>query len=169
MIRRFLLAMTLITLCQFSFANVLEKGKDYLFIQSANKAEIKATKVDNTYLLVLKNVSPYIIYFTNRPNRDTGHMPLEQFVSDWKKGADSFAKDQPNAGLEGIKFEGMKHGLNAVNYTFILSNPIYDKKDKTFTYTAKTLNGEAALKPADLGKLRHPVIFIDGVCYGCIG
>lgn len=152
-------------LSQVSFANVqLENGKTYLFIQTSNKAEIKKTNTPGTYTIKLSDVSPYVAYFTDRPNRETGQMPITQFLAEWSKGNDSFAKDKPNAAIEGV--QSLISKGNLVNYVVALSQPVYDEKHKTLTYTAQTLKGEKELANSTLF---HSVIFIDGICYGCIG
>ena len=64
-----------------------------LFVQTANGA----TLVDG--MLKLNNVSPATLFFSDRPDRITGHEPTEGFVADWGTGDDSFKANPPNATL----------------------------------------------------------------------
>lgn len=154
---------------QMTLASTNKNDKEYLFVQTAKKAEIKATQTDRTYTLTFKDISPYVVYFTDRPNRETGHLSMQEYLTTWKNGADTFAKSAPNAALEGVKFAGIKNGMEAVSYTFALSQPVYNEKANTLAYTVTLLSGEKVLTKEQLGKMRRPVLFIDGICYGCIG
>ena len=66
---------------------------DLLFVQSAHGAEMTGGE------LRLKGVSPTTIFFSDRPERITGHEPTDDFVSDWGEGDDSFQVIPPNATL----------------------------------------------------------------------
>lgn len=64
-----------------------------LFVQTANGA----TLADG--VLRLNKVSPSTLFFSDRPDRITGHEPTEDFVADWGIGDDSFKTNPPNATL----------------------------------------------------------------------
>jgi hypothetical protein len=49
--------------------------------------------------LTLKGIAPTTLYFSDRPERITGHVPTEEFLDSWGEGDDSFAGDPPNAVL----------------------------------------------------------------------
>jgi hypothetical protein len=49
--------------------------------------------------LTLNGITPTILYFSDRPQRITGHVPMEEFYDSWGEGEDSFASDPPNAVL----------------------------------------------------------------------
>ena len=49
--------------------------------------------------LTLKGIGPTTLYFSDRPNRITGHITSEEFFDSWGEGDDSFASDPPNAVL----------------------------------------------------------------------
>lgn len=66
---------------------------ELLFVQSA-----RAASLDNG-VLTLSDVHEATLFFTDRPERITGHEPTEDFVYNWDKGDDSFADDPPNATL----------------------------------------------------------------------
>jgi hypothetical protein len=49
--------------------------------------------------LTLNGIAPTTLYFSDRPQRITGHIPTEEFFDSWGEGDDSFASDPPNAVL----------------------------------------------------------------------
>ena len=49
--------------------------------------------------LTLNGIAPTTLYFSDRPNRITGHITSEEFFDSWGEGDDSFASDPPNAVL----------------------------------------------------------------------
>lgn len=72
-----------------------EESLQLLFVQNAKGAVLGKGR------LVLKEVSPTTIYFSDRPKRIAGHMETADFVLDWQegKGKGSFAEDPPNGAL----------------------------------------------------------------------
>src|SRR5215467_2724327 len=79
----------------------------YLFVQSAAKVKIEPYKEqENSYKVILEGVNPFVAYFSDRPYRIAGNMPVEQFTNLWqKKGNNSFKEDPPNAELIAIQIE----------------------------------------------------------------
>jgi hypothetical protein len=71
-----------------------QSGKvDVLFVQNAKNVSFDQGK------LVLREVNPVTVCFTDRPARMAGHMQTSRFVPLWSQGKDSFLKDNPNATL----------------------------------------------------------------------
>jgi len=66
---------------------------DLLFVQNAQGVTIDKNK------MVMKGVGPTTLWFLDRPERLTGHLPTKEFVPFWSEGPDSFAADPPNATL----------------------------------------------------------------------
>jgi hypothetical protein len=66
---------------------------EYLFVQSAQSATLE------NGVLTLKSVAHSTIYFSDRPERISGHTPTETFVSQWGVGEDNFKSNPPNAAL----------------------------------------------------------------------
>src|SRR5215211_997166 len=64
-----------------------------LFVQTAHRAEHSDGRI------VLRNVSPSTLYFSDRPQRVVGHLHTSEFVGFWDEGDNSFAVDPPNAVL----------------------------------------------------------------------
>jgi len=72
-----------------------EEEVQYLFVQNAKGATMDKEK------LILKDVSPTVIFFSDRPKRIAGHMTIEDFVLDWQEDTskNGFKADPPNAVL----------------------------------------------------------------------
>ena len=82
--------------------------------------------------LTLKDI-PLVIYFSDRPNRISGHISLKKFVKLWGKGTDSFKVDPPNATLSILDESGNR------NAVIEISTPVLIKK--TITFTVDILQG----------------------------
>jgi len=68
------------------------KPAELLFVQQAHRATLAGG------VLTLGEVNPATIFFSDRPQRIVGHVPVGRFVADWGRGgAESFAADPPNA------------------------------------------------------------------------
>ncbi|HAC79150.1 MAG TPA: hypothetical protein DCG06_02560, partial [Deltaproteobacteria bacterium] len=62
-------------------------------------------------------ISPNTGWFTDRPYREAGQIPTEEFLTLWDEGENSFADDPPNA-----DFTCSVNG-EVVNYVLELQNP----------------------------------------------
>ncbi len=47
----------------------------------------------------MSGLGPTIVYFSDRPSRDVGFVTYPEFLGAWKRAANSFASDPPNASL----------------------------------------------------------------------
>ena len=56
--------------------------------------------------LTMSGVSPNSIVFADRPVRAAGHVLTKDFLKEWDEGADSFAKDPPNATISALGADG---------------------------------------------------------------
>jgi hypothetical protein len=72
--------------------------------------------------LMLRFVSEQPGWFTDRPYREAGQIPTEEFVRLWNEGENSFADDPPNAAFT------CEVGDEVVNYVVALSKPEFDRK-----------------------------------------
>jgi hypothetical protein len=84
--------------------------------------------------LTLNGISPTTLYFSDRPQRITGHIPTEEFFDSWGEGDDSFADDPPNAVLS-IFTEEEIHDV-----VVVLSDPTLD--GNRVSYSVDILDGE---------------------------
>lgn len=150
-----------------------KKEAHYLFVQSAGSGTIKKVSKDSdTYQITLNNVSPFVICFTERPNRRTKLVPIKVLLDLWEaKDDESFKKDPPNADINGTeeKKNKNKHATQQepLNYTVTLTEPKYDAVKKTLTYTLTLLPGDPNKNLPDSIDLRNITIFIDDVCVNC--
>jgi len=104
----FTLMLTLVPGLVFA-ENVIDDSKKtgYLFVISGTSGSLDGDT------LTLNGV-PNVIYFSDRPARNAGHLSLRKFVESWNKGSDSFKADPPNATLSVLeKDEAQKCGSRA--------------------------------------------------------
>lgn len=99
-----------------------------LFVQSAHSMAYENGQ------LTLGGIAPTTIIFSDRPDRITGHIPLEEFVDSWGEGDDSFADDPPNAALS-IFTEDEIHDV-----VVVLGNP--QLEGSQLSYSVDILDGE---------------------------
>ncbi len=145
-----------------------DKKVNYLFVQSANRVKIEVNKKHpHTYKITLKNVNPYVTYFSDRPNRETNTMSTEKFIRLWHRKGDNLSKNPPNADLVATQV-GFFSDHKLINFVVELTEPHYDPKAKTLTYIAKPLKG-STLPPIHSVTLHHVFLFIDDVCLSCWG
>ncbi|MFI5323802.1 MAG: hypothetical protein ACHQ6U_09785 [Thermodesulfobacteriota bacterium] len=88
--------------------------------------------------LTLKNVSPMMIFFSDRPERLAGHFPTTHFLRMWNDGKDSFMNDPPNANLSII---GDKKGMIDTDVVVEITNPTLSEKLE-LTYDVHVLDGK---------------------------
>ena len=98
-----------------------------LFVQSADGAELKNGK------LRLKGINRATIFFSDRPDRITGHEPTEDFVYNWGVGDDSFQANPPNATLSIVT------GPQPQEIVLVLKSPVIHRND--LIYDVKVLDG----------------------------
>ncbi len=80
-------------LCNITGCKPDGRSAEFLFVQTADHVTFK----DNT--LTLHGSSPTTLFFSDRPERITGHQGTGIFVENWSDGNNSFASDPPNAAL----------------------------------------------------------------------
>ena len=139
----FTLMLTLIPGLAFA-ENVIDDSKnpEYLFTLAATSGTFEGDT------LTLKDV-PLVVYFTDRPVRESGHFSLEKFIGMWDKGLDSFKDVPPTAELSVYGENGDKHDV------FIISKPMI--KGDTISFKIKELDeGDNIPK-----SFSHATLFID--------
>jgi hypothetical protein len=99
-----------------------------LYVQTASSMSYDNGK------LTLHSLAPTTLFFSDRPDRVTGHVTSQDFVESWGKGRDSFASDPPNAALSIFHPDGVS------DVVVELRNPKLDGGD--LTYTVEILDGE---------------------------
>ena len=78
--------------------------------------------------LTLTDVSPNSIVFADRPIHAAGHVLTAHFIREWDEGADSFAKDPPNATISVFA----KEGDTVKDAVVVLKSPKLQGDDLTF-------------------------------------
>jgi hypothetical protein len=111
-----------------------------LFVQNSTSGTWDGSK------LTLKNVGP-TIFFTDRPQRVTGHMSTTHFMSQWGVGDDNFKADPPNAAFSIYSKDSLDTAVVEI------SKPIFE--GTTLSYEATVLDGKL---PAHFGE---STLFID--------
>ena len=103
------------------------KTVQYLFVQTAHSITSKGE------LLTLHGVGPGTLFFSDRPERITGHGATEEWVKTWSEGEDSFSANPPNATLS------ILGGDEIEDVVVELQNP--QLVGSKLTYTVKVLDG----------------------------
>jgi hypothetical protein len=114
-----------------------------LFVQTAHDVSYDDGK------LTLHTVAPTTLFFSDRPDRVTGHITSQEFVDSWDKGDDSFASNPPNAVLSIFHPDGVS------DIVVELMNP--SLTGGQLTYGVEILDGEM---PASGGP---SALFIDTI------
>ena len=121
----------------------------YLFVLSAKSGDIAQS--GQGYTLTLNNVDPQILWFTDRPNRKAGFVPLSTFLASWSKG---FAGSPPNAALVHVGMVAKVAGKNQP-MAMELSKPTYTSGQLTFKVT--DLKGDKV----NVGTVQRAKVFFD--------
>jgi len=99
-----------------------------LYVQTAHDLSYDDGK------LTLHNLAPTTLFFSDRPDRVTGHITTGEFVDAWDKGDDSFASNPPNAVVS------IFHTDTVSDVVVELMDPVLDGHD--LTYSVLILDGE---------------------------
>lgn len=133
-----------------------------LLVLSAKSGEIKKTA--KGFTLTMKKVDPKVLWFTDRPGRKAGYIPVNKLLKNWSS---EFASSQPNAALVHV---GMKFTTSGTTHAkaMELSNPTKLNKN-TIQWKVTFLKGDSATPIQKGYKIQAPSIFIDAsVCYQCL-
>jgi hypothetical protein len=120
--------------------NAKEKKGDVnpIFIQTAKSAVLKKLSTHGYYTLMLYNVNPYSTYYVERPERESGIIPVGEFIKTWDTGKNSFQQNNPNAFLTAAFIDGVSN-KDSKFYLLTCSTPQYDLKNNTLIYVVKPL------------------------------
>jgi hypothetical protein len=89
-------------------------------------------------LLVMSGISANSIVFADRPVRSAGHVLTAEFIKQWGEGADSFAKDPPNATISVLSAKGD----SVADAVVVLKTPKLE--GGTLTFDVTVLEGDLA-------------------------
>lgn len=112
-----------------------------LFSLTADSMRLENASGDEVSL-VMEGVDPHTVWFTDRPDRESGTMSTGIFVAQWAEG-ETFAEDPPNAALvlhEPVDVDGQ------VTETLVVEmlDASYDALRSTFRADLKVLSDEEA-------------------------
>lgn len=99
-----------------------------LYVQTAH-----AMSYDDD-ILTLQTLAPTTLFFSDRPDRVTGHISSHEFVELWDQGEDSFASNPPNTVLS------IFHPDMVSDVVVELMDPVLE--GHTLTYRVTILDGE---------------------------
>jgi hypothetical protein len=99
-----------------------------MFVQVADDLKVDAAK--STIRLV--KVNQATLYFSDRPKRIAGHMPMARYLQEWSAtaGPDNFRTDPPNATLS-VYEPGQSENTLAV---LKINKPVVEGPDLVYTY-----------------------------------
>ena len=73
-----------------------QKKEEVLLMIQASSGKVTGNSSIG-YTLTHKEMHDTVIWFSNRPNRKAGSIPVKDLLKAWDEGKDSFKKDPPNA------------------------------------------------------------------------
>jgi hypothetical protein len=116
---------------------------EVLYVQTAHSMSAENGSI------TLHRLAPSTLYFSDRPDRVTGHIRSTEFVDTWDKGDDSFASTPPNAVLSIFQPD------EVLDVVVVLMDP--KLTNDQLSYTVQVLDGEL---PASGGEC---ALFIDTI------
>jgi len=108
-------------------------GPNYLFVINFDNGTYADGK-----LTLNGNGQSNVIYFSDKPEVESGHMGIKKFVSIWEEGEQNFNSIPPNSTLSIIKDEVEN------NSVFIISNPKID--GTSIVFDAELVQGKPTAK-----------------------
>jgi len=154
----------------FANAGNSNNTASFLFVQNAKTGILQADKSNaGSYKLILEDVSPYVIYFSDRPKRISGLITPEKFMTLWQKNGknNNFATNTPNVGVNGISVHRI-FLKNDTNFIMELTNPVYNKAKHSIIYDAHILPGtEKNIMPVNNTEVHDIVLFFDNIAGPC--
>ena len=116
--------------CDSSSASVTEnQSETFIFIQEGSSGSFVNDGSGN-YTLTMTDVVPYTVGFADRPARDVGFAPVDEFLKGFNFGIDN----PPNAAII-LPDENETSDMVVVE----LTNPQYNNTTKALTYKARQL------------------------------
>lgn len=129
-----------------------KKPMQLLFVMSAKSARLSQS--GQNYSLTLNHVDPHVVWFSDRPERKAGFVPLKVFLGAWSL-PKSFGGNPPNAGFVHVGMESKKVGANHP-MVMEISQPVYQHGKLSFK-----LNGLQGASSLSAGHYNNVRLFID--------
>jgi hypothetical protein len=145
------------SLAKSAVASKSQQKVSLLFVLKADTAVI--AKDDTGYTLTLKGMDNKVLYFSDRPVRRAGFITMDNLMSDWTKGPNSFQDNPPNAAIVHAALKTNDKGVSQA-IPVELTNPVVVEGGVMFHL--KDLNGTISM-----GDYNGVSIFIDDGCFDC--
>jgi hypothetical protein len=147
-----------------------EREINLLFAQTANRGTMKPIKGTPRFSLKLFGVNPQVVWFSDRPARQSGQIPVRRFTRSWA--GFGFVENPPNAALTLLHARD-RHDTVVVE----LSRPNFNRKKNRLRYTARILDeatGDLSHLNSDLDprlrrRFRLASLFIDDATAHVVG
>lgn len=137
--------------------NVLSADNGILapLIESSGEKIVSAGDQNWEYTLTLENVSETSLWYTDRPERESGVETIQSYIQLWFK---TYGQVSPNAVLDGYLITETQHDGLFLN----LKAPSYDLNAKRLTFQVTLLGSSLAnqhpLVPLDIGRIKLTVL-----------
>ena len=139
-----------------------EQRISLLFAQTATKGTMKPVKGTPRFHLRLQGVNPQVVWFSDRPARQSGQLPVRGFARSWA--GFGFLDDPPNAALTLLHADD-RHDTVVVK----LGKPHFKPKKQMVRYSARRLDAATGnlsylnsdVDPRVRRHFRAPSLFID--------
>jgi len=141
-----------------------------LFAQTANRGTMKPIEGTPRFNLKLRGVNSQVVWFSDRPARQSGQIPVPEFTRSWA--GFGFVEDPPNAALTLLRA-----GDRQDTVVMELGRPRFRKKKNTIRYSAQLLDEatgnlshlESDRDPGVNRRFRAPSLFIDDASGRVVG
>jgi uncharacterized protein YjbI with pentapeptide repeats len=110
-----------------------EQQISLLFAQTANRGQMTPIKGTPRFHLKLFGVHPQVVWFSDRPARESGTIPVRRFALSWA--GFGFLDEPPNAALT-VLHTGKRHDTVIVK----LGQPRFERRKHMIRYTARRLD-----------------------------
>lgn len=148
----------------FVTTQALANEASSLLVQYAPIARIEALKGD-VYKITLRDIMPYVNYFTERPDRKAGIVSLEKYLALWRGDhPNNFEQNPPNVDINALESHAFSDD-KAINIAGVLNKPHYDKENNILTYEFTPL--KPLHEKFTNTTVQYLSIFIDDVCLSC--
>lgn len=130
-----------------------------LLVHQAKSMELaKSTDPDGVYpyILTLHDVSPYVIYFSDRPERFSGIMKIEEYLEVWGDKEANLIQNPPNVGISYDSFESTT-SQNMRTDVLVLNRPVYNNENQSVTYLARPLHQFEVR----IGKYKNTILYLE--------
>lgn len=121
----------------------------------AGSSALSVPNGDGTHTVTLSDVSPLVVAFTDRPQREADSWVTTDVVNNW---SDLFVGSAPNAVLAGQREDG-----SYIEVPITVTSP--SLQDSSLVFTGVALPGDGTDRLGDSSIINGPVyVFVDGSC-----